>query len=71
LSSKIIASQTKAVTKIDLRKELKQLYNPSTKEVVLVEVPDINFLMLDGSGNPNTAQEYQKTVLRQPAKRMS
>jgi len=62
MSSKIPALQTKEVTKIDLRKELKQLYNPPAKEVVLVEVPDMNFLMFDGSGDPNTAQEYQDAL---------
>ena len=45
MSSKLITSQTREVTKIDLRKELKQLYNPPAKEVVLVEVPDMNFLI--------------------------
>ena len=62
MSSKIPASQTKEVTKIDLRKELKQLYNPTAKEAVLVEVPDMNFLMVDGSGDPNTAQEYKDAL---------
>ncbi len=62
MSSKILAPQTKEVTKIDLRKELKQLYNPPAKEVVVIEVPDMNFLMVDGSGDPNTAQEYQDAL---------
>ena len=43
------ASQAGEVTKIDLRKEFKQLYNPPVKEVVLVEVPDLAFLMVDGT----------------------
>ncbi len=41
--------------KIDLKKELKNLYNPSTKDVVMVEVPKFNFLMIDGNGDPNTS----------------
>ncbi len=61
MSSKI-ASKGSAVTKIDLRKELKQLYNPPVKETVLVDVPGMNFLMIDGSGNPNTSQEYQDAL---------
>jgi hypothetical protein len=48
--------------KIDLRKDWKQLYNPSAKEPGLVDVPPLNFLMLDGHGNPNTAPEYQEVV---------
>ena len=62
MSSKITAPQTREVTKIDLRRELKQLYNPPAKEVVLVEVPDMAFLMVDGSGDPNTAQEYHDAL---------
>ena len=45
--------------KTDLKKELKNLYNPSQKEIAIVEVPKMNFLMIDGSGDPNTAQEYK------------
>lgn len=46
---------TRAKTKkVDLRKELKHLYNPSAKEVFVVDVPEMSFLMVDGEGNPNT-----------------
>jgi hypothetical protein len=48
--------------KIDLRKELKHLYQPSAKEVVQVEVPAFTFLMVDGEGDPNTSQEYAQAV---------
>jgi hypothetical protein len=47
--------------KIDLKKELKSLYNPP-EEIVLVDVPGMNFLMIDGEGNPNTAQEYKDAI---------
>jgi hypothetical protein len=50
------------MAKIDLKKELKHLYKPSAKEVVVVDVPPMSFLMIDGSGDPNTAQEYQDAV---------
>ncbi len=49
-------------TKIDLRKQLKHLYNPSAKDVVVVDVPDMQFLMIDGLGNPNTSRAYQEAV---------
>jgi hypothetical protein len=42
----------------DWKKELKHLYAPSTKEVAQVDVPSLNYLMIDGKGDPNTAQEY-------------
>ncbi len=44
--------------KVDLRRELKYLYAPSAKDVVAVDVPEMNFLMIDGIGDPNTSQEY-------------
>lgn len=48
--------------KIDLKKELKEFYNPSSKEFSVVNVPRMNFLMVDGQGNPNTAQVYKDAV---------
>lgn len=39
--------------KIDLKKEDKQLYSPSSKEFSLVEVPEQQFLLLEGRGDPN------------------
>ena len=48
--------------KVDLRKELKNLYAPSAKEVLAVNVPKMNFLMISGMGDPNTSQEYKDAV---------
>ena len=48
--------------KIDLKKELKSLYQPSAKEVALVDVPTMNFLMIDGEGDPNTAKAYAEAI---------
>ena len=48
--------------KIDLKREQKELYNPSTKVVSLVDVPPMNFLMVDGSGDPNHAREYVEAI---------
>ena len=50
------------MSKIDFKKELRHLYQPSAKEFVVVDVPPMNFLMIDGHGDPNTAQEYQDAV---------
>ena len=47
---------------VDLKKELKRLYQPSAKEVGQVQVPSLNFLMIDGEGDPNTSQAYAETV---------
>jgi hypothetical protein len=48
--------------KVDLKKELKHLYQPSKKEFTIVDVPPMNFLMIDGHGDPNTAQEYREAI---------
>jgi hypothetical protein len=48
--------------KVDLKKELKQLYKPTAKEVVAVEVPAFQFLMIDGEGDPNSSSAYSDAV---------
>jgi len=48
--------------KIDLKKELKHLYQASAKEVVQVSVPTLKYLMVDGKGDPNTSQEFAQAV---------
>lgn len=48
--------------KIDLKKELKHLYQPSAKEVLQVEAPTFQFLMVDGEGDPNTSSAYSQAV---------
>ena len=39
--------------KINYKKKLQHLYKPSVKEVEIVEVPQMNFLMIDRDGGPN------------------
>ena len=48
--------------KIDLKKELKHLYRPPSKEVVEVDVPTMTYLMIDGEGDPNASQGYADAV---------
>ncbi len=48
--------------KVDLKKELKHLYQPPKDRVVQVDVPAMNFLMVDGEGDPNTAQSYRDAL---------
>jgi hypothetical protein len=52
----------KEMSKIDFKKELKHLYQPPTKKFEVVDVPPMKFLMIDGHGDPNTAQGYQDAV---------
>ncbi|HBH29982.1 MAG: GyrI-like domain-containing protein [Desulfofustis sp. PB-SRB1] len=48
--------------KRDLKKELKHLYKPSAREVSVVEVPPMNFLMIDGAGDPNNSETFSEAV---------
>ena len=46
----------------DLVTEHKPLYAPPSQTPVIVEVPELAFLMLDGRGDPNSAEEYQAAL---------
>ncbi len=48
--------------KIDFKKEMRELYNPPAGKFVQVDVPPMQFLMIDGRGNPNTSQTYAEAV---------
>ena len=48
--------------KVDLRKEFKGLYQPSTRRIIEVDVPPFTYLMIDGEGDPNTSQQYARAV---------
>ncbi len=50
------------MSKIDFKKELKHLYQPSSKEVAKVNVPPTQYLMIDGHGDPNTSPQYVEAV---------
>ena len=39
-----------------IRKEYKKQYDASTKRIDLVDVPEFNFIMVDGIGNPNVEE---------------
>lgn len=49
------------MNKIDFKKELKYLYKPSAKKVEFVDVPKMNFLMINGKGSP-TIKAFQEAV---------
>ncbi len=49
------------MSKVDFKKTLKQFYIPP-KEFVIVDLPEMQFVMVDGHGDPNTTQEYQDAV---------
>jgi hypothetical protein len=47
--------------KIDLKKELRELYNPTAKDVTVVDVPKANFILIDGQGSPESTQ-FQQSI---------
>ena len=50
------------MTKIDYKKELDS-YQAKNHELRIVEVPKLQYLMVDGHGDPNTSQEFKDAIL--------
>ncbi|MDD5169611.1 MAG: GyrI-like domain-containing protein [Syntrophales bacterium] len=48
--------------KIDYKKEMKHLYDAPAKNPEIVEVPPMNFLMINGDGDPNISERYKDSV---------
>lgn len=46
----------------DIKKDRKDLYAPKSADFEIVEVPPLDVLMIDGHGNPNTAESYRDAV---------
>ncbi len=49
------------MAKVDFKKTMKHLYHPPGK-FGIVEVPEMQFVSIDGHGNPNTDQRYQDAL---------
>jgi hypothetical protein len=48
-------------TKIDFKRELREFYAPG-RDPELADVPELQFAMIDGHGDPNVAPEYREAV---------
>ncbi len=48
--------------KRNFKKELKNLYRPSSRNVEFVDVPQMNFLQIDGQGDPDTSKKFQHAI---------
>jgi hypothetical protein len=48
--------------KTDFIKELGNLYQQPKKEISILQVPAMNFLTIQGSGNPNNNEDYSAAV---------
>ena len=44
-----------------IRKEYKKQYDASSKRIDIVDVPEFNFIMIDGIGNPNVEEFHLKS----------
>jgi len=51
-----------SMEKIDFKKMFKHLYGPTASKVEIVEVPRMNFLMIDGEGDPNTSKSFSDAI---------
>ncbi len=47
--------------KIDYKKELSH-YNASAKRIDIFDISPMNFLMINGKGNPNTSLDYKEAI---------
>ena len=48
--------------KFDIKKVLKTLYGAPVGAFSVIDVPPLNYFMIDGAGDPNTASEYKDAV---------
>ncbi|ALS62077.1 GyrI-like domain-containing protein [Pandoraea norimbergensis] len=48
--------------KFDVKKSLRSLYTGPVGDFALVDVPPQTYFMIDGQGDPNTAQAYREAV---------
>ena len=48
--------------KIDFKKQFKQFYRPSAKQVDAVDIPTWNYLMIDGEGDPDSTPAFTDAI---------
>lgn len=48
--------------KIDFKKKFRELYTASVKRPSIIDVPAMGTLLIDGQGNPNTAESFQQAI---------
>ncbi|MEE9464253.1 MAG: GyrI-like domain-containing protein [Candidatus Neomarinimicrobiota bacterium] len=48
--------------RVDFKREMKKIYFPTPRDPELVTVPAMNFLMIDGEGDPNKTDAYQAAI---------
>ncbi|MET0245720.1 MAG: GyrI-like domain-containing protein [Sphingomonas sp.] len=48
--------------KLDLKKQLRALFAPSSRDFSDIDVPILTFVKVDGEGDPNTAPAYRTAI---------
>ncbi|MGB5386905.1 MAG: GyrI-like domain-containing protein, partial [Eudoraea sp.] len=61
-TNRVSSSKGQRMDKIDYKKELKHLYKPSPRKIEFRDIPKMNFLMIDGIGDPNTSLAYKEAI---------
>ena len=59
-----IQSHLKTLTmqRLDFKKQYAGLYKASANKINLVTVPELHYLMIDGTGDPNNSKQFQDAV---------
>lgn len=50
------------MSKIDYKKQFKDIYSASAKQCSIIRVPKMSFLMIDGKGDPNHSDAFQEAI---------
>lgn len=48
--------------KVDFKKTLRELYTAPKGKFKRIKVPELQYLMIDGRGDPGTSQDYQEAI---------
>ncbi len=48
--------------KVDFKKKYKDLYVPSAKAPAIVTVPELQYALMSGTGNPNTSKDFSDAI---------
>jgi len=48
--------------KVDFKKKYKNIYSPSSKKPTIIEIPPLQYAVLEGTGNPNTSESFSKSI---------
>ncbi|HWI85300.1 MAG TPA: GyrI-like domain-containing protein, partial [Sphingomonas sp.] len=52
----------KRLGKVDLKREMAPLYSPPPGQFVVIDIPPLRYLMIDGAGDPNCSPDYGAAV---------